>query len=136
MLRLMVLLACAARVSSAPPQNGTLAAPRSAALRGAADASERPALASAMAPMVAKVTCPVTHRDKALMDACLRVSNCAWSEYSGCRDWSDTKFCSEVAPEDCLKEVIHHGGSKSRTVHCKLVEPAVYPPSHGCAPSR
>merc|ERR1711920_1154485 len=119
-LKLSALLACVAQMSSASLQSGANAAEGAVALRGTADASGRPALVNTTLPMAA-VDCLKTHGDKALMDACLEQPSCAWSEMSGCRDWSDATFCSHLttrSKEDCSKEEIHHGGSKPHTVHC------------------
>merc|ERR1712194_416333 len=110
-------------MGSASFQNGTWAATRSVALRGTADTFGRPTLVNMTMPMVAQVDCPMTYGDEALKDQCLGKSHCAWSEYSGCRDWSDEEFCQRqsVRYENCEKEVIYHGGSSPRTVHCRLI---------------
>merc|ERR1712194_808055 len=59
----------------------------------APDTFGRPTLVNMTMPMVAQVDCPMTYGDEALKDQCLGKSHCAWSEYSGCRDWSDEEFC-------------------------------------------
>eukprot|EP00449_Zooxanthella_nutricula_P023993 CAMPEP_0198534640 /NCGR_PEP_ID=MMETSP1462-20131121/36556_1 /TAXON_ID=1333877 /ORGANISM="Brandtodinium nutriculum, Strain RCC3387" /LENGTH=135 /DNA_ID=CAMNT_0044264563 /DNA_START=89 /DNA_END=496 /DNA_ORIENTATION=- len=119
-LKLIPLLACVAQISSASLQNGTVAAKGFVALRGAADASERPTLTNMTMP-VAAIDCPKTHRDPALMELCLSHGGCAWSALSGCRDWSDETFCNQgkgTKQDWCLDVVVFHGGSDPYAVMC------------------
>eukprot|EP00449_Zooxanthella_nutricula_P032940 CAMPEP_0198492202 /NCGR_PEP_ID=MMETSP1462-20131121/3301_1 /TAXON_ID=1333877 /ORGANISM="Brandtodinium nutriculum, Strain RCC3387" /LENGTH=88 /DNA_ID=CAMNT_0044220839 /DNA_START=48 /DNA_END=311 /DNA_ORIENTATION=- len=66
-----------------------------------------------------KKACPKTHGDESLKPTCLAVGGCAWSTTSGCRDWTDEKFCDQPSDkETCDKTVVYHGGSKAYTAQC------------------
>eukprot|EP00449_Zooxanthella_nutricula_P020028 CAMPEP_0198537326 /NCGR_PEP_ID=MMETSP1462-20131121/43659_1 /TAXON_ID=1333877 /ORGANISM="Brandtodinium nutriculum, Strain RCC3387" /LENGTH=138 /DNA_ID=CAMNT_0044267311 /DNA_START=59 /DNA_END=475 /DNA_ORIENTATION=- len=119
-LKVSGLLACVAHISSASLQSGAIAAEGSVALRGTANASGRPTLLNMTLP-VAAMDCPKTQRDESLMESCLQQDGCAWSFMSGCRDWSDRKFCSGLVYKDCWKEVIYHGGYPRDHARCEWV---------------